>query len=64
MDGDAEMNDTRREFLKTGGKVLAAVTAGERLHAWGRPGAVLGANDRVRLAIVGLRGPALIAAPF
>jgi predicted dehydrogenase len=51
-----QMNDTRREFLKTGGKVLAAITAGERLHAWGRPGTVLGANDRVRLAIIGLRG--------
>jgi predicted dehydrogenase len=56
MDGEAEMNDTRRGFLKTGGKVLAAITAAERLHAWGRPGTVLGANDRVRLAIIGLRG--------
>jgi hypothetical protein len=56
MDGDAEMNDTRREFLKTGGKVLAAITAGERLQAWSRPGTVLGANDRVRLAVIGLRG--------
>ena len=36
--------------------MLAAITAGERFQAWGRPGTVLGANDRVRLAVIGLRG--------
>ena len=56
MDGGAGMDESRRDFLKTGAKALAVITAGERLQAWGRPGTVLGANDRVRLAIIGLRG--------
>src|ERR1700691_2047802 len=50
------MDHTRRAFLRTGGKVLAVFTAGNRLKAWSRPGTVLGANDRVRLAVIGLRG--------
>jgi predicted dehydrogenase len=50
------MNENRREFLKTSAKAVAAVTAVERLHAWSRPANVLGANSRVRVAIIGLRG--------
>ena len=56
MDGEGEMDKSRGEFLKTGAEALAVVTAAERLQAWGAPGTVLGANDRVRVAIVGLRG--------
>jgi predicted dehydrogenase len=41
----------RREFLKTTGKVI---TAGAAALAWG--GRILGANDRVRVAVCGLRG--------
>ena len=54
--GEAEMDESRREFLKTGAKVVAVVTAAERLRTWSTPRNVLGANDRVRVAIVGLRG--------
>ncbi|WP_263354943.1 Gfo/Idh/MocA family protein [Acidicapsa acidisoli] len=50
------MDKTRREFLKTGAKTLALVTAAERLEAWRTPRTVLGASDRVRLGIIGLRG--------
>ena len=50
------MDESRREFLKTGAKVVAVATAAERLRTWSTPGNVLGANDRVRVAIVGLRG--------
>src|SRR5262249_1597032 len=45
------MEIDRRDFLKTTGK---AVTVGAATLALG--GRVLGANDRVRLAICGLRG--------
>jgi len=56
MDGDAEMDENRRKFLKTGVTAVAGVAAAERLRAWAEPRAVLGANDRVRVAICGLRG--------
>jgi predicted dehydrogenase len=45
------MSIKRREFLKTSGK---AVTVGAAALALG--GKILGANDRVRIAICGLRG--------
>src|SRR5712691_3132302 len=41
----------RREFLKTAGK---AITAGAATLALG--GKILGANDRVRVAVCGVRG--------
>ena len=50
------MDESRREFLKTGAKAVAAATAAERVRRWSAPGDVLGANDRVRVAIIGLRG--------
>jgi hypothetical protein len=50
------MDESRREFLKTGAKVAAAITVAERLRTWDIPRTVLGANERVRVAIVGLRG--------
>ena len=50
------MDESRREFLKAGAK-SAAASRGYRASAdLGRPQRVLGANDRVRVAIVGLRG--------
>src|ERR1700716_2375774 len=45
------MEIERREFLKTTGK---AVTAGAAALALG--GKILGANDRVRVAVCGVRG--------
>ena len=50
------MDESRREFLKVGAKVAAVTAIPERLRAWETPRGVLGANDRVRVAIVGLRG--------
>ena len=50
------MDEGRRDFLKTGAKAVAAVTAADRVRRWSTPGNVLGASDRVRVAIVGLRG--------
>lgn len=50
------MDDSRREFLKTGAKAAAVAAVPEALHAMGMPPRVLGANDRVRVAIVGVRG--------
>ena len=50
------MDESRREFLKTGAKAAAVVTAAERIGKWSAPGKVLGANSRVRVAIIGLRG--------
>src|ERR1700732_2035866 len=47
----ATMTIERREFLKTTGK---AITAGAAALALG--GKILGANDRVRVAICGTRG--------
>src|ERR1700685_4319470 len=48
------MDDTRREFLKAGAKMAAVAAVPESLH--GLSARVIGANDRVRVAIVGLRG--------
>jgi len=31
------MDETRREFLKTGAKVVAGITAADRLRAWAAP---------------------------
>src|SRR5882757_4846607 len=45
------MEIERREFLKTTGK---AITAGAAALALG--GKILGANDRVRVAVCGVRG--------
>ena len=50
------MGETRREFLKAGAKAVAGTTAADRLWAWAKPQRVLGANDRVRVAICGLHG--------
>ena len=50
------MDDSRREFLKSGAKAAAVVAVPGRLRALDAAGRVLGANDRVRVAIVGLRG--------
>jgi hypothetical protein len=48
------MDDTRREFLKAGAKMAAVAAVPETLH--GLSARVIGANDRVRVGIVGLRG--------
>jgi predicted dehydrogenase len=50
------MDESRREFIKTGAKAVAVVTAAERVRRWSTAGNVLGANNRVRVAIIGLRG--------
>ena len=50
------MDDSRRDFLKSGSMAAALVAIPGSLHALGVQGRVLGANDRVRVAIVGLRG--------
>jgi predicted dehydrogenase len=50
------MDDNRREFLKVGAKGAAAVAVADRLKAWAAPERVLGANGRVRVAIIGLHG--------
>jgi predicted dehydrogenase len=50
------MDESRRDFLKAGTKAVAVVAAADRLRTWETPRTVLGANDRVRVAIVGLRG--------
>ncbi len=48
MDGAVEMDENRREFLKTGLKSAVVIAATERLGAWHTPRIVLGANDRMR----------------
>src|SRR5580698_5899900 len=50
------MDESRRDFLKTGAKSIAVAAAGSSLRAWGDQRKILGANNRVRVAIVGLRG--------
>ncbi len=42
------MDENRREFLKTGLKLVAVTAATARLDTWRTPRIVLGANDRVR----------------
>jgi Oxidoreductase family, NAD-binding Rossmann fold len=56
MDGDANMNESRRDFLKTGAKVVGAVAATQRLRAWSTQQTSLAGKERVRVAICGLRG--------
>jgi predicted dehydrogenase len=56
MEGNVKMDDSRREFLKTGAAAAAVAAIPGRLRAWDGQGRVAGANDRVRVAIVGLRG--------
>ena len=56
MEGEMEMNDARREFLKTGAKVAAAAAVPGTLRALVAPHGATSANDRVRVGIVGLRG--------
>lgn len=53
------MDESRREFLKTSAKAAATIAAVQPLRALGAQAKVLGANDRVRVAIVGLRGRGL-----
>ncbi len=50
------MDESRREFLKAGAKAAATIAAVQPLRAFGAQANVLGANNRVRVAIVGLRG--------
>src|SRR5436309_8942459 len=49
-------NINRREFLKTGAKTGAGLAALEGITFITRPERVFGANDRVRVAIFGVRG--------
>src|SRR5580704_6128262 len=50
------MDDTRREFLKTSAMVAAGAAVSNGVSAFGAGRGALGANDRVRVGIVGLRG--------
>jgi sugar phosphate isomerase/epimerase len=48
MDGDAEMNESRRALLKAGIQSAAAVAAAQCFEAWRTPLAVLGATESAR----------------
>ena len=50
------MDESRREFLKTSAVAAAVAAVPGPVRALGTPSRVMGANDRVRVAIVGLRG--------
>ena len=50
------MDESRRDFLRTGAKSIAVAAAGSSLRAWGDQRKILGANSRVRVAVVGLCG--------
>src|SRR5712692_10435705 len=52
----SETDVTRRAFLKTAAKTTAAASAFTGLTFLTRPQRVFGANDRVRVAVCGLRG--------
>jgi predicted dehydrogenase len=52
---NGEWGITRREFLKSGAEKTAGLALGGAAFA-ARPGRVLGANDRIRLAVCGVRG--------
>ena len=54
MSKESEIN--RREFLKSGVKAGAGLAALSGLAAVTHPERVLGANDRVQIAVVGLHG--------
>src|SRR6202163_1315576 len=51
----SESDKTRRDFLKTAARTTAAVGAYTGLTFLTRPERVFGANDRVRVAVCGLR---------
>src|SRR6202043_4025403 len=51
----SESDETRRDFLKTVAKTTGAVGAYTGLTFLTRPERVFGANDRVRVAVCGLR---------
>jgi predicted dehydrogenase len=50
------MDDNRKVFLKTSANGAAGLAAAGRISASAAPSRVLGANDRVRVAICGLHG--------
>lgn len=50
-----EKDVTRRDFLKTTGKTTAGLAALGGTNLLARADKVLGANDRVRVAVCGLR---------
>src|SRR5438477_9365732 len=52
----SESDVTRRDFLKTAAKTTASAGAVSGLTFLARPERVFGANDRVRVAVCGLRG--------
>ena len=54
-----EMKDGRREFLKTGAMVAAVAAVPGTLRGLATRHGAAGANDRVRVGIVGLRGRGL-----
>src|ERR1700680_1440912 len=51
----SESDETRREFLKTAAKTTGAAGVYTGLTFLTRPERVFGANDRVRVAVCGLR---------
>ena len=51
----SESDETRRDFLKTVARTTGAVGAYTGLTFLTRPERVFGANDRVRVAVCGLR---------
>src|SRR5438132_13583385 len=52
----SESDLTRRDFLKTAATATASVSAFSDITFLTRPERVFGANDRVRVAVCGLRG--------
>jgi predicted dehydrogenase len=52
----SESDVTRRDFLKTAARTTAGAGAFNQLTFLARPERVFGANDRVRVAVCGLRG--------
>src|ERR1700694_789949 len=53
MSSDADV--TRRDFLKTAAKTTASASAWSGITFLTRPERVFGANDRVRVAVCGLK---------
>jgi len=47
---------SRREFIAGGVKSAAAMAAAGSVMGTARPGRVLGANDRINIAVIGIRG--------
>src|SRR5579864_4225324 len=52
----AKMDEKRRAFLKTGARSIPGIAVSDSLRALVEPRRVMGANDRVRVAICGLNG--------